>query len=208
MKKPIFLESSNQNALNMMRSCITHLLCCFNYPVTEVVADYEPPYITDIILSTDSLSFTLVGCNQLSEGTVERYQKEVNVTGSVWEDASGVVKVRSVFPDGNYSYGNAKVYISPCVVMFLNNNVSAYDTDIQISVASPLTVSVDAADNKLKVSADAEVLPTAFATPEQPTEGILSINGVVPVSGNIQIGGVGNTTVTVTEVEESSEESL
>lgn len=192
----------------MLRSCITHFLCCFNYPVAEVVSEYEPPYLTDIHLNPYSLSFTVIGCNLLSEGTVERYQRAVSVTGNTWEDYSGTVKVRAVFPDGDYSYGNTKVYLSPCVVMFLNNNVSAYDTNIQIKVTSPLTVNLDTADNKLRINANTRVLSTVFDAPDQSTEGILAINGIRPISGNIQIGGVGNTTVTVTELKAGSEESL
>ena len=197
MKRPIFLESTDKVALKVLTDCVTHLLCCFNYSVNELDTDYEPPYMTDIVITPSGLSCTIVGKNQLAKDTVEKYEKRVAVTQSIWEDPQGSVKIRVNFPDTIYSFGSVKVYLSPCVVLFLNNNVSANDTNITIKTKSPLVTSLDVSHNKLSITADSSAVYNTLAEPRASSSGIFAINGIRPTGGNIQITGIGGTTVTV-----------
>lgn len=198
MKQPIFLDGS-EDLVRLLASTFRSFMCCFNYGTDtfdpNTVGDF--PYITGIIMSPTRISFILHATNPI---TADYYERSITIQQAVYDD--GVVKARVIFPDTTASYGSARVTLSPCVVLFLQNNLTRQNTSISVSVDAPLSCTLDSVQNKLLLSLDTN--NTDFSTLAPPTTedvGITSINGLTPVNGNISIVGVGDTSVTVEAVQ-------
>lgn len=195
MKQPLFLASTDANALNTLNTYVERLLICLNYPTDTFSDSYTLPYIDGISISPSGLSFILRASNPV---TYDLYERSVHISGNTYDD--GVVKARVVYPNsGTFSYGSTKVYLSPCVVMFLNNNTTMQDTLITIATNTPLRTELESNTNTVKITADTDNINSisVLTPPDQKAGGIKAINGVQPTTGDVRITGIGDTVINV-----------
>lgn len=202
MKQPIFI-GGDAKLIGILTNIFSSFACCFNYETTTFDPDGvgEFPYITGVIITPSSVSFTLHATNPV---TADYYKRQVTIQQPVYND--GIVKARVVFPNTTASYGSLRVTLSPCVVMFLHNNITRQDTELEIATAAPLSCTLDAVRKKLTIALNTRNTDFLTLVPNEGTgQGITSINGIIPTNGNINIVGVGDTTVTVETI--STQES-